>query len=581
MENKNIKNFCHNLEFSCIACLDDLLREEWWPAKNFFYDLIREPIKIACGIDIKTSPRHGEEHNLPSTFNIKHFINLCSLEGIKHWWEAYYRLSEKAENYISSHILENALIISYEMPPWLEKCILKSKAYFLDIRISPLRFGSDLYIAIRTNNLLINDRLRKYIIPDEEIRLEASLMAASVRHLRRYTSKNRSLDGSLIYIGQTAYDASLVSINGNFVRVAEFSDKIRELGKGKYLFYKPHPNAESFAKHEKEELERILGKSIKVCYENIYTLLGSDDNIELIGISSGSLQEAKYFNKNAYILYKPICDLEKYVQVRFNDFISPIFWYDILKPDCSPPHFTKLPSIRENHLRFLHNVWWGYSSFLIEGRHFFVECFERSGGLELKNRIIKLERDLYETKNFLKKILKYILSKEASLNFLKTLNVEEVEYLIKVFSSSEEEQKRDWPLGLEKSDLTEILQFLLRLKSKEFVIYGAGEAGYIFFRDFCKEFKVLPLCIMDRYSQRRFSEEVPTLKFPEEVQNLPRDLQIIVAVKSKDLYDEIREDLINEGFINIFFLDNNSLNQIQSLRLFLAIHVLKANAYHD
>ncbi|MEM0325197.1 MAG: hypothetical protein QXW35_04805 [Candidatus Aenigmatarchaeota archaeon] len=44
------------MKYKNIVCIDDCLRKEWWPAKNFFYDLIREPIKQATDFDIKSSP---------------------------------------------------------------------------------------------------------------------------------------------------------------------------------------------------------------------------------------------------------------------------------------------------------------------------------------------------------------------------------------------------------------------------------------------------------------------------------------------------------------------------------------------
>lgn len=290
------------------------------------------------------------------------------------------------------------------MPKYLKEVVNKAGAYFLDIRISPLRFASDLYIAIQTNDPHLEQRIKNFEIKYEEIQLEASLVKASVRHLRRYSPHNYEYNDSIIFLGQTPDDASLISCENNrFISLEDFSQKIEsilnsEFNKNCRLLYKPHPSAPP--DHLEKEimlLRRNTGKDVQLCRENIYILLGSDDKCKFMGISSSALQEATFFDKESYILYKPICDLREYTQIRFNDFISPYFWKHVL---YSPKKLklNKYPYNYPSMLRHLHNVWWGYSEYLIKDKHFYAEIFRAFGFFEeismLNKKIHQIEEQL-------------------------------------------------------------------------------------------------------------------------------------------------------------------------------------------
>lgn len=398
------------MRYRNIVCLDDLLRDEWWPAKNFFYDLMREPIKQAIGFDIKSSPRFDScYHNLDSDFSSYTFRELC-FKHFNHWSYHYCQIPQEAENYLLKYLDKDFLVISYEMPEYLRNLISRVGAYYLDIRISPLRFATDLYVCIRTNDIELHKKLKKFEVPEEEIYLEASLVKASVRHLRRYSSRNLEYNNSLIFLGQTPDDASLIDCRKRrFVTINDFIDKLQailenEENKARVLYYKPHPSApQEHVIKEIEFLRNVLKKDIKLCYENIYILLGSDDDCRFIGISSSALQEATFFDKISYTLFKPICDLSEYVNVRFVDFISPYFYKYLFGVDKRLKYKYYRYSY-PNMLRQLHNVWWGYSEYLIKDRHFYIEMFKIIGYYDeieiLKHKITQLEEHIKTLKNY-------------------------------------------------------------------------------------------------------------------------------------------------------------------------------------
>lgn len=384
------------MRYTTIACLDDLLRDSFWPAKLFFYDLIREPINQAIGVDIGMSPRRNGEHNLVQSFDSRKFIELC-LAGKPGWEACFFRIPDEAESYLVGHLPPNILIISYEMPPWLSCCLDRANVSYLDVRISPLRFARDLYVAIKSNDDEILDRLEKLLVKSEELKLEAALVSASVRHLQRYRQQYKDFDNSFVYIGQTSEDASLVGPSGEFLRLVEYAEVIRQRCTGRKIFYKPHPNAGRFAVDEKKTLNRLIGGGVKICSADIYNLLGSENEFELIGISSGTLQESSWFGKISTTLYQHICPLDYgqikdrnlYGQIHFQKFISPGFWHYLLFPEQTPPVIECLPQIQGNHLRELHNVWWGYSTYLTKGRHLWIEAFESSAWFKICNCIEK------------------------------------------------------------------------------------------------------------------------------------------------------------------------------------------------
>lgn len=395
------------MRYTTIACLDDLLRDSFWPAKQFFYDLIREPIIQAIGLDIGMSPRRNGLHNLVQSFDSKNFIDLC-LGGKPGWETCFFRIPEEAENYLVRHLPPNVLIISYEMPPWLSYSLDRANVSYLDIRISPLRFARDLYIAIKSNDNEILERLEKFSVKPEELKLEAALVSSSVRHLQRYSQQYDELNNSLIYIGQTGEDASLVGPSGNFLRITKYDKIIRQKSLCKNVFYKSHPNAGKFSVDEKKILNKIVGRDLKKCSLDIYSLLGSDHSFELIGISSGTLQESAWFGKPSTTLYQHICplnfgrqkDRNLYRQIHFQKFISPGFWHYLLSPEQLPPVIEFLPEVQGNSLRELHNVWWGYSTYLTKNKHLWVEGFENAAGFEICK---------YREKLKIKKLFRYFV----------------------------------------------------------------------------------------------------------------------------------------------------------------------------
>lgn len=368
-----------------LVVIDDFIRRDYAHAKRFFYNLLREPVHQATGLPLNFSARDSEKNNLRSGFNFNAFLELAAPDG--KWQPHYHHISNQATQYLNKHILPDSFCLSYELPVWLKKMLEESKVPYIDFRIAPLRFARDLYIAVNTNNALIDTRLAKFIVSSNEIKLEAALIESAMQIRTELNYPACSADQSVIvYIGQTEFDASLLNEQGEFVRVADYAEQLKSYVGTNKLVYKAHPWAKEFAVKEKQQIEEILQQNIELAEYSVYQYLSMPNNTRFIGLSSSVLQEAEFFGKEAKVLFCPICPLKiqtgkkDHVLVRFEDFISPAFWWELLTPEQVAPEVKKLPPLQSNHLRQLHNVWWGYADYLLEGNEIIEKISEQVRG---------------------------------------------------------------------------------------------------------------------------------------------------------------------------------------------------------
>lgn len=392
--------------FQKIICLPDLLRISQRRYTNGFFDLVREPIWQGAGLQIGYSPELPLPGSLLPGFDAGEFRRLTNVDTghrdyFQHIANNYYTIDPNAEAYLFQHIPENSLLLTFEIPPWMANACHSRGINFISFSISPLRFSSDLYPAIRTSNESIYQRLREHIVSEEEIRLEAATLAANVRmhkhgleQWRNYSFKD--LNNSLIFLGQQHIDASLLAPGGISLRFTDYADAIRTLSQGKRVLYKPHPFAQETEKKEIETLAEITGMQPELCQLNAYQILSTYDHLELVGLSSGLLQEAAYFDKKAHTLFQSFIPLtealahqpDKYLQIHFQTLLNPAFWHAVLAPQRSTPVATRFPMASHNHAREIFDVWWDYSKVMTWERQLPLEIVLR-GNETLKNRTQK------------------------------------------------------------------------------------------------------------------------------------------------------------------------------------------------
>lgn len=371
--------------FARAACLDDLTRDAFWPAKEFIYDLIRAPLWHAAEVDIAKSPRNGQRHHLAPGFRLDDFLALCGLPAA-YWPQLYHRLPAAAEALLQAALPDDTLFIGYEMTPALTGLLDRAGRTWLDIRLGPLRFGSDLNLGLATNDPVLHRRLLPHTLDAATLMSEACLLSAQVRYRRRYDPAQPRLDDALVWIGQTGEDASLLDDSGRFVRAMQFADTLRELASGRRLLYRGHPLAGDFAREELAQLRAICGAEVAECPIDTYELLAMDDDVAFVGLSSGVLQEAEWFGKQAVALHPPLCrpsfdathDPAQHLLVASHVFMSEPIWAAVLDVPARERAVVLPP--RPNHLRELVNTWWGYATLQLRHSSFHRELMALHGG---------------------------------------------------------------------------------------------------------------------------------------------------------------------------------------------------------
>lgn len=385
-----------------IICLPDMLRGTRAFPEGFF-DLIREPIRQGCAIDIGQPPESTIKPAF-GNFEIDQFMKLVGIDAENKdevWRQTFFSLPSAALDYFQQHLPSDCLVLSFEMPPWLEAALNQRSIPFIDIRVSPLRFGRDLYIALRSNDPSLNSHIGPFQITAEELRLEAGYLAANVSmHQQRLIESARhmpSLENTTVFIGQAPYDASLIKPGGQVMGFGDYQDHIRTLVQGRRLLHKPHPFARWFAEEECQILQEITGQVVEPCMLNAYQILASKEDVELIGLCSGLLQEAAWFNKKAHSLHPAFTPLliegnnEGYSQVHFHRWLSPGFWHALLTPEKLAPLLLEVPPLAHHHARHTIDQWWDYLKVLTWEKAYSYESFERAGGGGLRQRIESLE----------------------------------------------------------------------------------------------------------------------------------------------------------------------------------------------
>lgn len=326
---------------------------------KYYYTLVYQ-LKEATNIPV-------EKFSFDNTdFDFFKFYSLCNIELKNEYsWLNIYDLDnipQDAIDYYKKYI-EKSLVIYHEAPNIIKRIHNILKIPYIDLNIHPIRFLDDNFWGILTNNKEIFDRIKKYQIDERSFYIYANLIKAQIK-----TDQNSNiLPNSILLTGQTNIDKSLY-FNGKALSIIDFEDEIKELGQ-KYskIYYKAHPY-----NNELNEIRKFLKRFdfIIETSENFYKLC-ADDNISAVAsITSSTLYEAKYFEKDCIFLGHPHINLDYNKNCNFteqttlsiyNDFMNPKFWADILQDiiDVKKDVQNLILPHRNNELRTAFGDFWG------------------------------------------------------------------------------------------------------------------------------------------------------------------------------------------------------------------------------
>jgi len=251
------------------------------------------------------------------TFNleIKIYDDTEHLTNYDKWVES---LNGKGESFLTNYDLTDTVVIAFEMNPLDKKFLNIHRIPWLDMEIHPIRFLDDLYFSISSS---IDFDFDTISISDNSIQLHANF--SQISNIDRDYNLH---DNSLLIIGQEPQDKS-VFFDNRFKTLVDYISEIDSLSK-QYdnIYYRPHP-----FKSNKNINEIIIEKynATLLSDMNYYDLISSKSIKAVCGISSSTLHEAKFFDKNVVFLEKKVKLFSK--PIRLDKFLScRDFWNRIL-----------------------------------------------------------------------------------------------------------------------------------------------------------------------------------------------------------------------------------------------------------
>ncbi len=210
-------------------------------------------------------------------------------------WARYYDAQSFSEDMSARlfDIFAGKTVILFEGSRSILRYISSIGGTYINFRVGPLRFASDLMFIIQTNDPGLQHVIQLYALDQAYINEQTislrTQMASSTQVFKR---------PSLIFLGQVPGDASLIS-NGRFgtIAIPDGLD-ISRFGADD-IYHKPHPLADN-----PDEITRWKGFSPSSKYLDMptYAAMCSQGPLTFVTVSSGSGYEAQVLGHECYFV---------------------------------------------------------------------------------------------------------------------------------------------------------------------------------------------------------------------------------------------------------------------------------------
>ena len=248
-------------------------------------------------------------------------------------WARHFDQDELPKEFVAllENAMQGALVAIFEPSPALVAFMERRMIPYVELRLHPARFLSDLLLWVRAGELNMNQRLRMYAASPDIVATEV---------VKRRGGAKKPLDiarDAITFLAQTSRDSSLI-LDGRFFELAQQSERLKRLCAGRRTVIKPHPydirsiNARDWAE---------LFPQAPWSNENLYETLASEPVLEFVTISSGAGFEAQAFGHRVTAL-SPRAPLQgSPAHTRFTPLLSAYwsrdFWGWVLGKRPSPP----------------------------------------------------------------------------------------------------------------------------------------------------------------------------------------------------------------------------------------------------
>lgn len=294
------------------------------------------------------------EHSLTLEVINKHEIDEVYYElggEFTHQWYPKIHSNEaltciKLKNILTK--LSDKFIIGFELPPIICSILSGLGCTYINFVIHPIRFMSDLSLAVANCNFDWESKVIKFVLREEYILREYHWFLAKIcRQPVPNILKNKDTK-KIIFVDQKPMDAALVQDSRYISPIKEFLKLMETSSPSNTYIYKLHPYLNQ--QQQKTVADELLGeKNVFTTEHNIYELMYHAEKSTIVtAFNSSVLVEAEYFQLPTQCLAKSMFTKNKTIPVGKHPLL-PEFWGDILDRKYNPAEgqFTVLPNLRE------------------------------------------------------------------------------------------------------------------------------------------------------------------------------------------------------------------------------------------
>jgi hypothetical protein len=233
--------------------------------------------------------------------------HLYEMWGVEKSWRGWAQIFDAgfAPEGVIAHIeqcFSDAVVIGFELPESIKRILSYLGIPFLDFSIHPVRFLSDVFFAVQTNDPDVFESMLPHHADAASFYGPAGLVAASaLKFMPRLRPR-----GDTLVVGQTRIDRSLVH-GGRVLDLSDFAPELRRiLGLDGRIVFKPHPYADT-------DFGLLAAgiplRAMNLTRANIYALMACEGIRRVVGVSSSVLMEARYFGQPSLFLHEPSFDI--------------------------------------------------------------------------------------------------------------------------------------------------------------------------------------------------------------------------------------------------------------------------------
>lgn len=271
---------------------------------------------------------------------MKFYLSLYSQENdiTNSWAKRYDAQLDGVALSLVRETFSDSFAIIFEGSPSLLGALDLDRVPYVNVRVHPMRFGSDLILSFQSNIPEIHSRLRRYNLDDAHFASEVHDLRRRMRHRAPSIDPN-----TLVFLGQYRHDASVIS-SGCFSQLHNYSKALLLLGKNRQVFHKPHPH---------DQYNPIINQWIHLFPHS--TLLERDTYAQMaaltphsyVTLSSGAAYEAELLGHSSTYLLERNWALGGPMHAEFahilHEYWHPAFWLNVLAGERSDAANTFVP----------------------------------------------------------------------------------------------------------------------------------------------------------------------------------------------------------------------------------------------